>query len=64
MASLKSLNLVPLPKTSSNPALDRRVRIIARLEEQKFLLQDSSYQRIVRSWSKNETGQKALVESA
>jgi hypothetical protein len=63
MASLKSLNLVPLPKTSSNPTLDRRARIIARLEEQKLLLQDSTYQRVVRSWSKNETSQKALVES-
>jgi len=51
MASLKSLNLVPLPKTGSNPTFDRRVRIIARLEEQKLLLQDSTYQRVVRSWS-------------
>jgi hypothetical protein len=63
MASLKSLNLVPLPKTGSNPTFDRRVRILARLEEQKLLLKDPSYQRPIRSWSKTETGKKALVES-
>ena len=28
MASLKSLNLIPLPKTGSNPTFDRRVRTI------------------------------------
>jgi len=63
MASLKSLNLVALPKASSNPTLDRRARVVARLEEQKLLLQDSAYHRVVRSWSKNEAGEKALVES-
>ena len=61
MASLKSLNLVALPKASSNPTLDRRARVVARLEEQKLLLQDSAYHRVVRSWSKNEAGEKALV---
>jgi hypothetical protein len=63
MASLKSLNLVALPKAGSNPTLDRRARVVARLEEQKLLLQDSAYHRVVRSWSKNEAGEKALVES-
>jgi hypothetical protein len=63
MASLKSLNIVALPKTSSNPTLDRRNRVIARLEEQKLLLREPGYQRVVRSWSNNEAGEKALVES-
>jgi hypothetical protein len=46
MASLKSLNITPLPKSSSNPTLDRRARVIVRLEEQKQLLSDASYQRV------------------
>jgi hypothetical protein len=58
MESLKSLNLVPLLKTSSNPTLDRRTRIIARLEEQKLLLKDPSYQHVVRSWPENEADEK------
>jgi len=63
MASLKSLNIIPLPKSSGNPKLDRRARIIGRLEEQKQLLSDASYQRVVRSWSKTEAGERTLVES-
>jgi hypothetical protein len=63
MESLKSLNLVPLLKTSSNPTLDRRTRIIARLEEQKLLLKDPSYQHVVRSWPENEADEKSLVKS-
>jgi len=58
MASLKSLNIVALPKISSNPTLDRRARVTA-----KQLLSDSNYHRVVRSWSKNETGEKVPVES-
>jgi hypothetical protein len=63
MTSLKSLNIVPLPKSGGNPTLDRRVRVIARLEEQKLLLNDVSYMRTVRSWSKGDDGKKTLVES-
>jgi hypothetical protein len=63
MTSLKSLNIVPLPKSGGNPTLDRRARIIARLEEQKLLLNDSAYMRSVRSWSKGDDGRKVLVET-
>jgi hypothetical protein len=63
IAALKSLNFTALQKPSSNPVLDRRARVIARLEEQKFLFADPTYQRTVRSWSKDEAGTKALVES-
>src|SRR5262249_50818253 len=52
-----------LPKSGNNPTLDRRVRVIARLEEQKLLLNDSAYMRSVRSWSKGEDGKRMLVES-
>jgi hypothetical protein len=63
MTSLKSLNIVPLPKSGGNPILDRRARVIARLEEQKLLLNDSTYMRSIRSWSKGDDGKKALVET-
>jgi uncharacterized protein DUF6641 len=63
MTSLKSLNIVPLPRSGSNPTLDRRARIVARLEEQKMLLNDSTYMRSVRSWSKDQEGKKILVET-
>jgi hypothetical protein len=61
--SLKSLSFTALQKPSINPTLDRRVRVIARLEEQKLLLADSNYKRPIRSWSKNEAGDKSLVET-
>jgi len=47
MTSLKSLTLTTLPKSSVNPTLDRRTKIIARLEEQKALLRDPTYTRVV-----------------
>lgn len=61
--SLKSLHIVPLPSSSNNPTLDRRTRMVAHLEEQKPLLKDPSYQRLIKSWAKNEEGRKALVET-
>ncbi len=63
MISLKSLNIIPLPRSGGNPTLDRRTRVIARLEEQKLLLNDSTYMRSVRSWSKDADGTKVLVET-
>jgi hypothetical protein len=33
MTSLKSLTFTTLPKSTVNPTLDRRTKIIARLEE-------------------------------
>ena len=38
----------------ANPTLDRRTNIIARLEEQKLLLNDPSYTRTVRTWVKKD----------
>lgn len=58
----RTLNFIPLPELISDPALDRRTRIIAQLEEQKLLLKDPHYMRPVRSWAKNDQGEKALVE--
>jgi hypothetical protein len=62
MTSLKSLTFTTLPKSIVNPTLDRRTKIINRLEEQKLLLRDPAYTRTVRAWGKNEAGEKALIE--
>jgi hypothetical protein len=62
MSALKSLTFTTLPKPTVNPTLDRRTKIIARLEEQKLLLRDPTYLRTVRSTEKNEAGVKIVVE--
>jgi hypothetical protein len=60
--ALKSLTFTTLRKPSVNPTLDRRSKIIGRLEEQKHLLADPTHMRTVRMWKKGETGEKAIVE--
>lgn len=45
MTSLKSLSFTMLPKTDSNPTMERRNRTVSKLEEQKLLLQDPAYVR-------------------
>jgi hypothetical protein len=62
MTALKSLTFATLPKSMINPTLDRRNKMIARLDEQKRLLNDSTYMRVVQKWQKNESGEKTLVE--
>jgi hypothetical protein len=62
MTSLKSLTFTTLPKSTVNPTLDRRTKIVARLEEQKLLLRDPTYMRTVRAWGKNDAGEKSLIE--
>ena len=37
-AALKSLTFTTLPSQGGNPILDRRAKVIARLEEQKLIL--------------------------
>jgi len=59
--TLKSLSFTPLPAASRNPIDIRRARTIARLEEQKLLLQDPAYKRSVQRWVKIN-GQKSLLE--
>ncbi len=61
MPVLKSLQFTTLPQPGTNPTLDRRNRIIERLEEQKRLVADSNYHRTVRSWVVKD-GQKITVE--
>jgi hypothetical protein len=61
MAVLKSLTFTTLPATGGNPILDRRTKIITRLEEQKLILKDPNYTRTVRNWVKKD-GERAMVE--
>jgi hypothetical protein len=61
MAFLKSLTFTTIPTTSGNPVLDRRTKIVARLEEQKLILKDPNYTRTVRNWVKKD-GERVMVE--
>ena len=61
MALLKSLTFTSLPAVDANPTLDRRARVIERLEEQKLLLKDPNYTRTVRNLVKQD-GKKVMVE--
>lgn len=61
MAVLKSLTFTALPQPGTNPMLDRRSRIIERLEDQKRLLADPNFARTIRVWVK-QNGEKAQVE--
>src|SRR5262249_25340008 len=54
MSGLKSLTFTTLPKIGVNPTLDRRTNMIARLEEQKLLLNDPKYTRAMRIWVKKD----------
>lgn len=62
MTSLKSLSFTMLPKPDSNPTMERRNRTVAKLEEQKLLLNDPAYVRKVRSFVKKD-GVRTSVES-
>src|SRR6476661_6387943 len=61
MAFLKSLTFTALPQPGTNPTLDRRTKVIERLEEQKLLSSDPNYKRTVRTSVKKD-GEKTLVE--
>src|SRR5215510_13062004 len=52
MGALRSLTFTTIPKMVANPTLDRRTNMIARLEEQKLLLNDPNYLRTTRIWVK------------
>jgi hypothetical protein len=61
MTALKSLTFTTLPKIGANPTLDRRLKVIARLEEQKLLLNDLNYTRTVRTSVKKD-GERTVTE--
>ena len=61
MSSLKSLTFAAVPTTNSSPLLARRSRLIEKLEDQKSLLRDPAYVRVVQRWKKQD-GERVLVE--
>jgi len=61
MTALKSLTFTALPKAGANPVLNRRTTILARLEEQKLLLNDPSYVRVSQRWTK-KNGERVTIE--
>ena len=62
MAILKSLTFTALPQPGANPTLDRRLRVIERLEEQKRLVADPNYKRTIRTSVKKD-GEKTIIET-
>jgi hypothetical protein len=61
MNTLKSLTFTTVPKVGANPTLDRRAKVIERLEEQKLLLADPAYRRTIRTSVKKD-GERTVVE--
>jgi hypothetical protein len=61
MTALKSLTFTTVPKPGANPVLDRRAKVIERLEEQKLLLADPTYKRTIRTSVKKD-GERIAVE--
>ena len=61
MAVLKSLTFTTIPTQGGDPILDRRTKIIARLEEQKLILKDPNYTRTIRTSVKKD-GERVMVE--
>ena len=62
MSLLKSLTFCPAAVETKNPILDRRLRLIARLEEQKRLAADPSYTVTLRRSSKGPDGERSILE--
>ena len=52
MPVLKSLSFTTLPKSTNDPVQQFRAKFVARLEEQKLLLQDPNHVRTVQRWTK------------
>ena len=61
--TLKSLTFAPLPKLSaSDPVLQRRNKLITRLQQQISLANDPGYKIPRQKWVKGENGEKELRE--
>lgn len=60
MPVLKSLSFTAMPKSASDPVHIRRAKFIAKLEEQKLLVQDPAYIRTVQRTA-DVDGQKQPV---
>lgn len=63
MSTLKSLNLVALPKLSnSDPVLKRRVKLLTQLEQQRELATNPSFFVLTQKWVKQDDGSKLLID--
>ena len=63
MNALKSLNIVALPKHPTNdPAIKRRVKLLAQLEQQLELAKNPNFVVTTQKWRKQDDGGKVLVE--
>jgi len=58
---LKTLTFVAQPKNDNRPLLNKRERLIARLEDQKKLLGDPSFTRRITKWERKD-GDRTVVE--
>ena len=58
---LKSLAFTTMPQPNANPVIDRRARIIGRLEEQKQLAADPNFKRVIKERVEKD-GVKTTVE--
>jgi len=62
MNHLKSLAFVMLPMAIHDPRINRREKLIARLEEQRKLAKDPSYAPTIKQWKKAPDGTRTLTE--
>ena len=59
--SLKSLAFTTLPSSTRSPLEARRAKTVERLQEQKQLVSDPNFVRVLKKWA-TVNGQKQLVE--
>jgi hypothetical protein len=60
---MKSLTLAPLPRlTAADPVIQRRAKLIVRLQQQIALAQDPQFTLTRQKWIADETGVKQLRE--
>jgi hypothetical protein len=63
MTQLKTLTFAPLPKASSaDPVIQRRNKLIVRLQQQIALVQDPNFTLTRQKWIADEHGVKQLRE--
>ena len=63
MTQLKSLTFAPLPKlTAADPVIQRRNKLIVRLQQQLALVKDPQFTLTRQKWIADETGVKQLRE--
>ena len=62
MSMLKALNIVALPKlTKNDPLLQRRVKLLTQLEQQRELATNPAFSVLTKKWVKQEEIGRAHV---